>query len=298
MMGELLNEIPGSYFFKDLQLIGGSSPLEQTYHVERKTGSPLLLTLTPCKEYERKKAEFRFLKRLYSHGIPMSRPEGFGKSKNGKFLYFLSEEIEGAPSNQVIPSLTTARQYQLGYSAGQILAKIHELSPPTSFDWKEYFGQIIDDTLSAYERCGKHLEQEKLFLGLAEKIPLEIEQRPIRVLHGDFQPKNLIITAHQTVAVTGFSHQIGDPWCDFCSLPMSYNLSIPFAAGQIDGYFAGKQIPSPFFETIAFYLALDTLSAFAWASGQGIQEMEAVQNNALILCEWYQNFENLIPNWY
>ena len=59
MMGELLNEIPGSYFFKDLQLIGGSSPLEQTYHVERKTGSPLLLTLSPCKEYERKKAEFR-----------------------------------------------------------------------------------------------------------------------------------------------------------------------------------------------------------------------------------------------
>ncbi len=298
MMGEAFHDIPGSYFFKSIQRAGEYSPAEQQYHVERKTGSPLLLTISPAEEYERKKAEFSSLKRLYSHGIPMPRPEGFGTCRNGESLYFLYEEVEGAPSNSVIPSLTTQRQYHMGYSAGQILAKIHELSPPTSFDWGEYFQQMALEILSAYHKCGKHIKQEGKLLAVVNNPPSALEARPIRILHGDFRPENLLITSHQTVAITGFRRQIGDPWCDFCTLPLSYNLSIPFAAGEINGYFAGKPIPMDFFETLVFYLAADALSAFCWACGQGKTEQDAAQNNADLLCEWYQDFETAVPNWY
>ncbi len=298
MTGELFSEIPGSYFFKKIQRIKGTTPVEEVYHVERKTGFPLLLTLTPLKEYDRKKAEFSSLKRLYSHGIPMPRPEEFGICKNRERIYFLNEEIEGAPSTQIIRSLTTERQYHMGYNAGQILAKIHQLSPPTSFDWKEYFEQLVEDTLLAYKKCSAVLKQEKILLSMVKKTPPGLENRPIRILHGDFQPENFLITSHQTIAVTGFCHQIGDPWCDFCTLPLSYNLSIPFAAGQIDGYFAGKAIPKDFFEITSFYLAADALSSFCWACKQEEAEQNAVQNNIDMLCEWYQNFETTVPNWY
>lgn len=298
MTEEFLREIPGYHFFKNFQLLDQPSLAEKRYSIERKTGSSLLLTLSSHEEYERKRSEYSFLEKLYSHGIPMPRPEGFGTCGNGKYLYQLTEQVEGVPSSQVISSLTATHQYQVGYNSGQILSKIHALTPPTSFSWNEYFEQIVSGIFSCYKSCGYRLDQEDLFFSTIENNLILLDKRPVRILHGDYQPDHLLITPHKTVAVTGFCYQLGDPFCDFCSLPLFYNLSISFATGLIDGYFAGNAIPSHFFEIISFYLAVDTLSAFSWACEQNIEKIEMVKENASLLCDWFENFTNPVPIWY
>lgn len=136
MRQDFYRDIPGSQFFKQLQYLD-SSGQEMCFRVERKTGSSLLLRLSPPDTYEEKRVEFKNLRRLYSLGIPMSYPQDLGFCSEGEYLYILFSDIQGQRADEVLPFLTPLRQYQLGISAGQILRKIHTLSPREPYDWDE-----------------------------------------------------------------------------------------------------------------------------------------------------------------
>ncbi len=297
MRQDFYRDIPGSQFFKQLQYLD-SSGQEMCFRVERKTGSSLLLRLSPPDTYEEKRVEFKNLRRLYSLGIPMSYPQDLGFCSEGEYLYILFSDIQGQRADEVLPFLTPLRQYQLGISAGQILRKIHTLSPREPYDWDEHFSAVTEHCLSSYETCGEQLENEDAFLQFIRKSKNFLHHRPVQVLHGAFHPANFLITPYQTLAITGFTHQTGDPLTDFCALPNSYNVSVPFCVGEIDGYFSGESVPMDFFRLTAFYLAVDTLSSLSFACTRDRQAIQAVHANANRLLNWYQDFQTVVPSWY
>lgn len=297
MYQEFYRDIPGSQFFKKLYRLPSIFPQETVYRVERKTSETVLLTLSPPDAIEKKREEFKALRRFYSLGIPMPYPQDMGLCGEGRYLYMLSSDVNGEPAAKALSAFTPMSQYEFGTSAGRILRKIHSLSPRESYEWGPHFQDVTDHCLSSYSDCGNKLEEEEIFLQFIKRSRPFLYERPIRLLHGAFGPQNLFITSHQTLAVTGFSFQNGDPWTDFCMLP-DWGFSPFFCSGLMDGYFSHRHIPMEFFRLTAFYLAVDTLAAFSWAAARSGEAIDAVRQRAGILRKWYQDFHSAIPSWY
>jgi len=293
----MFNDIVGRNKWKKIDLIDKGWSNDKKYHIVTYDDRHLLLRISSEETYASKKLEYEVIKRLSSLNFEMSAPSDFGKCKEG--LYMLMKWVEGEDMETVLPSLSFIEQYNLGFEAGQILKKIHDLEIKFElFDWYEKFTKKMDIKIQMYNNCELKYDNGNLFIEYMHKTRALLKNRPLVLHHGDFHVGNMIYTKSRHVGIIDFNRfDFGDPWEEFNRIVWDVNVSPSFATGRLNGYFE-NEVPTDFFELLALYISTNTLSSLPWAIPFGEREIETMKRQASTTLEAYNNFENVIPKWY
>ncbi len=262
-------------------------------------GEQLLLRVRDGAQAENHRREFDFVRGLSQRGLPVPRPRGFGAAPGGEYSYMLLDWVEGGDLAEALPGMPGEQQYRLGLQAGRILRSIHQApapeGTPTAGSMK---GKALHKT-RRFEEAGLHIpcgeEMVRFVRDHVDRLDLEA---PV-TQHGDFHPGNLIYTPGGGIAVIDFNRWgVGDPVEEFYKL-QSFTIenSVPFARGQVDGYFAGV-VPRWFWEGLAVHVAVSSLYSILWAAPFGPLEVEGMVRRCARAYRDYNGFQAVVPRWY
>ena len=300
MIPDILKEIPSSTTWTTAEKIEKGWSAEQKFCAVDTHGNRFLIRLADAAKADAKKREFEIMQKVAAMGIPMSIPLDFGICEKGQHVYSLFSWVDGTALDEVIDSLSATEQYDLGRSAGVLLKKMHSLpSPPDQENWEQRLSRKIRNHIERYQNCGIRVPQdEKALKFISDNIGL-LRNRPQCFQHGDFHIGNLILSADHTLQVIDFNRwDYGDPWEEFYKMCIfSREKSIPFAVGQLHGYF-GNTVPNQFFELLTLYLADVILFCIVWAMPFGNQEVQGMITRANMIMADLNNFQKTIPSWF
>ena len=293
-------DIPEYKNWRKIEPLDKGWSADKKFYIEDKDGKKLLLRLSDISQSQKKKIEFETMVKVKELGITMSEPINLRTYDAGKLIYILLSWLEGESAGEALPGLNIKTQYDFGISAGQILKKIHSVpAPDNQLDWEIRIKRKIELKVTQYKNCGRKVPNDKKIWQFIQKNVKFLKDRPQTLQHGDFHVGNLIITPQQRLGLIDFNRlDFGDPWEEFCRLTVfSRHVSIPFAKGQIDGYF-NYQPPDLFFRLMALYTAIDAHFSIVWAIPFGEKEIEGSLERSEMNYEDYQGFETHIPVWY
>lgn len=296
---DLLSTIPD---FNEMKIIKqfqkGWSP-DKKYYTEDETGQQFQIHLSLPKQFQNKKFEFDSMLKLHHLGVRLPIPIKFGWCGHKKAVYSIFEWLPGDDAEETILTFSKNKQYQLGKRGGKILQTIHstfhdELQNHNNYD----YSSIIYQKIKEYHHSNVTIEKEKQILDFLYTNLRYVQNRPRTFRHGDYNMGNLIITPDQEIGIIDFGQSCyGDPWDDFNRMIYSWQRSIPFAIGQIHGYF-NNQIPELFFTIMAIYTARSILGSILWAKPFGIETLNRMKNQGKKIIQSYNNFDTIIPSWY
>jgi len=294
------NDIPDSKHWLKTEFINKGWSADKKYYIETDDGRKLIIRLADISQYEKKKTEYETMVVLYNLDIDMSQPMDFGTCANGEMVYILLSWLEGESAENVLPKLDAQKQRHWGISAGRILKRIHSIhAPEDQPSWDTRIMRKIEMKISQYKNCGYAVPNDRKIMQFINDNLHHLRNRPQTLQHGDFHPGNFIITPRKTLGIVDFNRtDFGDPWEEFVRVTaFSKNISIPFAIGQIDGYF-NNRIPELFFKLMALYSAIDAHFGIIWAIPFGQSEIEQSLARSKAILEDYRGFETYIPVWY
>lgn len=272
---------------------------DRKFFIRNKSDEKLLLRISDIDVYEFKKKEFENMKDVYNLGINSSRPIDFGTCGDGKYTYSLLSWIEGKSADEVIMNLSSEEQYKYGIEAGKILRKMHTIPAPINQeDWEERMTKKISGYLMRYEECGIRVLNDEFVIKFINENWHLLKNRSQTYQHGDFHIGNLIITPDNSIGVIDFNRwDYGDTVEEFYKMILfSREISIPFAIGQINGYFENG-IPDDFFNILTLYVAGVILGSIVWAIPYGSDEVDGMIKRAKMILDDYDNFNTTIPKW-
>ncbi|WP_404303814.1 aminoglycoside phosphotransferase family protein [Paenibacillus sp. DP01] len=299
-MSQLLREIPGASAWSNVQEIHKGWSSDNKYHIQTADGRELLLRISDIAQYDKKQREFESVKKLHHiDNILMSRPLDFGICNNGQSVYSLFTWVNGEDAEGVIPSLNAEQQYQLGFQAGEVLAKLHEIHAEQDLvPWAEHYNAKINRYIRNFESCGIALKGADQTISFIEQNRHLLENRPQTFQHGDYHVGNMVVTPSGELGIIDFNRlDYGDPWEEFNRITWCAGLSPLFASGRIHGYFH-NDVPDLFFRLMALYIASNQLSSIPWAIPFGKEEVDDMVKRAEEVLEAYDYFQNYIPKWY
>lgn len=299
---EQLCDIPGFNTFLKIEAIDKGLSDDKKYYIEAADGRKMLLRVSDIKEYDRKKAEYGMMSRVYELGVLTPKPYDFGLCGGGKSVYSLSGWLDGRDAETLITQMSEAEQYCVGLKAGVVLRKIHTLPAPVDAEpWDARFLRKIQTREDIYVK--HHLESEnaeKIIKFLHDKQCL-LENRPQTFWHGDFNIGNHMIMPDGEVGTFDYNYwnlDHGDPWWEFVVTPWGEEPPAHYFTGMINGYF-GNEPPREFFDLLSYYYACDALSALCY-SFLGMEECEAEDGKRHMenILVWFDGMKNSIPSWY
>lgn len=272
---------------------------DDKYYIKNNMGEEFLLRLSDISTFQDKKREYENLCKISKTNINMSMPINFGVSTNNKLVYSLLTWIDGNDAETILPTLTVKEQYALGIEAGKTLKSIHTIpAPKNQQKWNFRFNSKIDRKIKNYNNCNiviPHANKIIQYINDNRYLLDNIEQT---IQHGDFHVGNLIVTKDKKIGVIDFNrYDFGDPWEEFNRIPFSLRISVPFAIGQIHGYFNNK-VPDKFFKLMALYIACNSLSCVPWAISFGKKQINFMMKNIKSMLQYYDCFNTYIPSWY
>jgi aminoglycoside phosphotransferase (APT) family kinase protein len=231
----------------------------------------------------------------------MPKPIEFGKCNAGKHVYMLLTWINGVAVEDVIRNLDVELQYQLGYSAGELLRKIHNYSPAVSqVNWGDLYEDNIKMIIYDYEKVGISINYEKEIIEYINANKYLLNNRSQVIRHGDFHVGNLIITPQNKIGVIDFDKcAVGDGWEEFGGIVWAARLSKHFAKGQVEGYFS-EDIPNEFFPILALYIGIYALEHVVRSNKhhKDKRNLQVVYSNTDFMSKMFDNYSTYIPNWY
>ena len=271
--------------------------VDKKYCVTDEKGNKYLLRISPIEQFERKKTEFEYMKKLATTGIPMCTPLDFGVSDEG--VWSLQSWIDGYDAEELAPNFSEKEQYLYGFESGRILKKIHTLPAPNNIEpWEERFNKKIDRKIKMYQDCALKYDNGQPFIDYLNSHRNLLENRPQTYQHGDYHIGNLMIGNDNTLYVIDFNRSdFGDPWEEFNRIVWCAQAAPSFATGMVDGYF-DNYIPMKFWQLLALYISSNTLSSLPWAIPFGDKEIEVMQNQAKEVLSWHDGMKNVVPTWY
>jgi aminoglycoside phosphotransferase (APT) family kinase protein len=227
----------------------------------------------------------------------MSKPVDFGVCDSG--VYMLLKWIEGEDLETAILKKDTVEQYELGIQSGKILKKIHSINIHSNMDsWENRFNKKIDLKIKAYLECPLKYEDGALFIEHINRNRHLLNGVESTLQHGDYHVGNMILTNSDDVAIIDFNrYDFGDPYEEFNRIIWDIKVSKAFAAGKIDGYFNGN-IPEKFFQLLALYISVNTISSLPWAIPFGDEQINIMKEQAEKALIDYDYFNIIIPKWY
>lgn len=271
---------------------------DKKYYVETKNGKKLLLRVSDISEYEVKKQEFEQIKLISAVGINMSMPIAFGVCNGGKSVYQLLTWCEGEEAKEALLSLAEAEQYEYGLKAASILKQMETINYKSpSLEWAKKYQERVEHYIELYRKCGCAFKDDELIISYLLDKQYCIGERPMALLHEDFQTDNMVISPGGELAVIDFQLcGVVDPYLVMTGAGVSAMYSIPFAIGQIDGYF-GNTVPEDFWEKYAYYMLAEMLYAFT----VGVRIAEERQTTLHMFDDEVDRIKHhgsYIPTWY
>lgn len=200
-----MRDIPNYETFTKVELIHKGWSSDKKYYVETGNGEKLLLRVSDISNYDDKKHEFDIMKRITAAGINMSQPIDFGICDDGKSVYQLMTWCEGEEAKELLPSLSEQEQYEFGWKAGQMLLKMQSVeSCPPSPEWAEIYRAKVKEYIKNYKNCGETLAGAELLFPFLDKHSSCLENRPMCLLHADFQSDNMVISSKKELYASTF----------------------------------------------------------------------------------------------
>ncbi len=270
---------------------------DQKYKIETKAGSSLL-RVSPADSYARKQEEFIQVARLNEESGAFPSAVDHGVSPDGKDCFVRYEWIEGTEALAVFPSLTDEQQLQHGVNAGKLLRVIHDLPQTKVVD--SY--AIISAKMTVRRQQMKDLNLEfpgyETMLDFLERhLPL-LKCAATTFQHGDFHLDNMLIDSEGRLRIIDFNRSnLGDPLEDFNQMfTFSRRDSIPFARGQLVGYF-GDTVPDSFYPHALCYILMNGAFGMVWSHQFGEKEI-AVQHELIAqIMSDFDELERVRPAW-
>ena len=302
-MNDLLALIPALQgCCKQLELIpkGYSSDSKYIAYDGQGKASYLLRTYA-FEEDARKQQEFRVLEQLQQQGVLCSKPIAMGKLDELGLGYMLLSYVDGGDALDELPLLSNSKQYEIGVQAGAELRKIHQIHAPNDVEpWEARVVAKYRRYREGYEQSGVTIAYEdKLFSFIEANLGL-LKGRPNRLQHDDFHIGNLIVKDGRLSGVIDVNRfDWGDPIHEFLKAGFfSAEVSIPFAVGQIDGYYADGKPEDSFWTLYSLCIALTILSSVVWILRVRPEELDDMLERINRVWEDHDGFERLAPRWY
>ncbi|NIK71267.1 aminoglycoside phosphotransferase (APT) family kinase protein [Paenibacillus sp. BK720] len=301
-MNDLLLAIPELQEGMKLELIQKGYSGDSKYTAYDRHGKAVYLLRTyALKEEARKQQEFRVLEQLREQEVICSLPIAMGRLEALGLGYMLLSYIEGGDAIDELPGLSLSRQYEIGLQAGAELRKINRIEAPPSIEpWENRVIAKYSRYREGYEQSGVTIAfEEKLFAFIDANLGL-LKGRPNRLQHDDFHTGNLIVKDGRLSGVIDVNRfDWGDPVHEFLKAGFfSVEASIPFAVGQIDGYYEGRELEESFWGLYSLYMALTILSSIVWILRVRPEELGDMLARVSKVWEDHDGFERLVPKWY
>lgn len=274
---------------------------DRKYLVIHRDGRKLLLRTAELRHYDRKRAEYEVMQAIRKYDAKSPIPLEMGKIMPLGLCYYILSYIEGEDARRVLPQLTPSEQYQIGWEAGQTLARLHRHpAPATTGPWYERIVNKTKGYVDSYRTCGIKIRHDEKIITFLEDNKHYLQDRPNQFQHDDYHVGNLIVSGRAFAGVIDFNRfDWGDPLHDFCKLALfSRECSVPFSAGQIAGYFGRERIPELFWKLYAMYAAISVFSSIVWSVRVTPDKVEEMRHRLLALCEDHDDFDSCIPAWY
>lgn len=297
-----MKDIPNYDTFTKIKSIAKGLSYDEKYYIETLDGKRMLLRLTDIKEFDRKKAEYGMLERVYELGVLTPEPYAFGLCGRGKKVYSLSGWLDGEDAESALPRMNEAEQYRAGMKAGAVLRKIHTLpSPDDAEPWDARFCEKVRTRIDLYNKHSLRSENgDRIISYLYEKRYL-LNNRPQTFWHGDFSAGNQMIMPDGEIGTIDFNYwgsDHGDPWWEFVAIPWGEEPVAHYITGMIDGYFDSAP-PRDFFELLSYYFACDALSALCYTFlGLEPYSPEDGRRHMDNILRWFDGMNDPIPSWY
>jgi serine/threonine-protein kinase len=300
LIWQTMHEIPEYDTFVKVEPIEKGWSDDKKYYIETTDGRRMFLRVSDIKEYERKKAEYKMVARVYEHGVLVPQSLGFGVCNGGKSIYSLSGWLDGKNAEESLPFMSETDRYVIGMKSGELLRKIHLIPVmDEAEEWAFRFDKKLQHWFNTHNcKPELHSETGETIVRYLKKNRNVFENRPLAFIHGDYNTENIIILQNGdvgTIDFNNFNTHYADPWWDLNNTAWMPTMSPYFYTGQIRGYFNGEP-PTEFWDILTYYLAYDALAALTDPYGlNGIEDgTEIVQN----ILTWTNNFKNLVPQWY
>jgi len=295
----LLIEIGNSRNWAKAEPVSKGWSTDHKFHIKEDTGRELLLRISEGDEFSRKKLEYERIRKISELGIFMSMPIGFGLCCNEKYVYMLLTWIAGKDAEEELHGMDKTEQYRLGIQAGNTLKTIHSVRGFLENEtWDHRYRGKIDRVIGRYCGCPVKLRYERDVFDFIRSNLRYLEGREVRLQHGDYHVGSFIITENNQLGIIDFNRSnYGDPWEEYDRYVFTWRVSVPFAIGQIDGYF-NHDVPESFFKLMALYNAANMLASIPWAIPFGSSDVQAMIENCDRVFECYDGFQSYIPKWY
>jgi len=246
---------------------------DRKYRIDLAGGSRLL-RVSPLEFYSRKQEELRQVGRAneVTGVLPQALEHGAVPEYDVCFVAY--EWVVGEMARPALSQLPADAQYRHGLNAGRVLRAIHELPQEQRVDTHA----II--TGKAAQRSRVMREEALAFPGYETLVDFldanldRLKGAPTSFRHGDFHPGNMLIAPDGALRVIDLNRSdFGDPMEDFNRLfTFSRQVSIPFARGQLHGYFDGPP-PAEFWPHALCFVVMDCAFGLLWARRFGEREI-------------------------
>ncbi len=273
---------------------------EEKWQVITENGEAIFLKIYDFARLALAKSVYEYLAYFEQIGSLVPKPKQFIELPEESICIQIVSCINGVDGEESLHTLSSDTQYKLGYHAGKELQKLHTLSNPSPLQtWEDY-------KLTKHNRYLHLLSESTIIFPEIDYILHFIDQnihllkdRPVRFLHDDFHPSNIIFNEGELAAVIDFDRfEWGDPYHDFHKVALfTSEVSKPFAIGQIDGYFSDN-IPDEFWQYYTLYAAMIIPSDIIWSYKTTPHLIETMWKRVYRILEEHQNFEQVTPSWY
>lgn len=298
-------DIPSARRWLSVEQIQKGWSDDRKYRIVTDSGETRLLRLSEGSKEAAKRREFEVMRRAAETGIAMSHPLECGLCGGGALFYILLTWMEGEDAERILPGMSGKEQWNFGVRAGRMLAALHTVSVAGDFpaalpDWREEQAAKRRWWQERYETCGVRVPHDREMAAfLDEREPVLSGVKRV-FCHGDYHVGNFVISSEGSLAVIDFNRwKYADPYRDFNRMAFfSRGVSVPFACGQIAGYF-GPSGPSPgFFDRMAYYVVHDALYGIVWSLSFGEEEVRGCLRRAAMVFDDYDGLSTVIPRWY
>ncbi|MBC1544910.1 aminoglycoside phosphotransferase family protein [Listeria cossartiae] len=275
------------------------SEIKKGFSVDRKyqVDETYLVRVFSIDLLQERKQEFEIIRELSSQISLVPKAYDFGTI--GEEGYMIIDYLRGEDAESGMSHLSNLEQFKAGFSAGELLRKIHQL--PLDIPVMNWF----DFQAAKFNRKAQELKTLGVtapFLTETEKFVHEhltrLKNRPICLQHGDFHPANIILDNKKFVGLIDFNRlEFGDPLFDLAKIGFfTTEVSIPFARGNILGYI-DKEAVTDFWNLYALYTAMHITSSVNWAAKNKSRNFKKLMNYAAKTAASHDNFQRLMPNW-
>lgn len=294
-----MKDIPNFDTFMKVEPIHKGWSGDKKYYVETKDGERLLLRISDISSYEEKQREFDIMIKMSAAKIKMSLPISFGVCENGKSVYQLLSWCDGTEAKEALYDLTEDEQYAFGQKAASVVKQMETIDyKPASEEWAKSYRERVERYIELYRNCAYTFEDDELIVSYLQTHLSCIGERPTALMHMDFQTDNMVISPDGELYTIDFQMcGIADPYLVLTGAGVSAMYSVPFAMGQIEGYF-GKDVPEDFWKKYNHYMLSEMLYAFTVGVHMEEEREETlhmfddeigrIKNNGSLIPVWYQ----------